>query len=115
MVLIFRPHVLLQRGLADELPGELPEVQLRLRLVRPRVAGHRGQPVLDELHLEQPGLVQGTSPRITSIGSFVDFLSTLSDMQYGSLWCLGITCRVRCVLGLLMYASVVGAEENLGS
>jgi hypothetical protein len=51
--------VLLKRGLADELAGELPEEQLRERLVGQGVAGHRGLPVLDGQHIEQQSLVPG--------------------------------------------------------
>jgi hypothetical protein len=82
--------VLLQRGLPDELPRELPEVQLRLRLVRPRVAGHRRQPILDRLHLQESGLVQGTSVT-ASLAVFLDgrHWKPLNEMLNWRFLCVG--------------------------
>jgi hypothetical protein len=85
--------VFLQRGVPDELPRELPEVQLRLRLVRPRVAGHRGQPVLDELHLQQPGLVQGTS---------VATCPTIPCLLRVVLWVL--LCNMSCAVDVFLWS-----------
>lgn len=68
LFLSLRPHLLVQeRRHPGERAGLAPELELRVAVVWPHLAGHRGLPVLVLEHLHQQVVVPGTSGTCTDI------------------------------------------------